>query len=321
MAMTDESQVAQRMAEAADALLGALSGAQRAAALLPFDDAARTGWTYLPGPRPGAVLLGLSAPARKAAHRLLATALSRHAFAQAVTVMALEEVLDVDESGVLFRYSDDYRVAVFGRPGADAWAWRFEGHHLSVNATITGRSVVVAPVFMGANPARVDHLGSTVTAPLAPEEELARALIDELDPGQRAQAIVASTAPDDIVTQTAVQVAGELAPPGVSGAGLGGPARDRLHRLVGFYLDRLAAPLAAAERARFEAADVGFAWAGGLRPGEGHYYRIQAPHLLIEYDNTQNAANHAHTVLRRPGEDFGAAVLPAHLAGEAGRGS
>lgn len=321
MAMGDEGQVARQMAEAADALLGALSGEQRAAASLPFDGEARTAWTYLPGSRPGVVLLGLTARARKAAHRLLATALSRHAFAQAVTIMALEEVLDIDEDGVLFRYSDDYRVAVFGRPGAEAWAWRFEGHHVSVNATITGRAVVVAPVFIGANPARVDHLGSVVTAPLAPEEDLARALIEELDPGQRAQAIVAQNAPDDIITQTAVQVAGELVPPGVSGAGLSDRARERLDRLVGFFVDRLAPPLAAAERARVDAAAVTFAWAGGLRPGDGHYYRIQAPHLLIEYDNTQNAANHAHTVLRRPGEDFGAAVLPAHLAGEAGRGS
>ena len=320
-----------RMAAAAGAMVDALTDDQRAAVLLPFDDATRTGWSYLPGPRSGLVLLELTAPARKAAHRLLATALSRPAFAQAVSIMALEEVLDIDEDGRLGRHSDDYRVAVFGRPGADAWAWRFEGHHLSVTATIAGADVVVAPVFLGANPARVEHDGHLVTAPLAPEEDLARALIAEMGEGPRGQAIIAATAPRDIVTRTAADVPGELTPRGVTAARLGPIARELLGRLVRLYLGRLAPGLAAAIDVgdgndgsdRGGATDgagpgeVSFAWAGGLRAGAGHYYRIQAPRLLIEYDNTQRGANHAHTVLRRPGEDFGAALLPGHLAAEA----
>lgn len=318
--MSPGNDVGQRMASAAGAFIAALTGAQRDASLFPFDGDVRTGWSYLPGPRPGVVLLDLGATARKAAHRLLATALSRPAFAQAVTIMAIEEVLDIDEDGALNRYSDDYRVVVFGRPGADAWAWRFEGHHLSVTATIAGGAVVVAPLFLGANPARVDHNGALVTAPLAPEEDLARMLIADMGPEPRAAAVIAPTAPADILTRMAVDVPDSSTPQGVSGARLGAGARDLLDRLVGLYLDRLSPALAAAERARIDAAGgaagVGFAWAGGLRAGEGHYYRIQAPHLLIEYDNTQRGANHAHTVLRRPGEDFGAALLPAHLAAE-----
>jgi hypothetical protein len=309
--------VGRRMTAAAGALVGALTGDQRTAVLLSFDGATRTGWSYLPGERPGVVLLELSGPARKAAHRLLATALSRPAFAQAVSIMALEEVLDIDEDGRLGRYSDDYRVAVFGWPGGDVWAWRFEGHHLSVTATIIGPDVVVAPVFLGANPARVAaaDAGGLVTAPLAPEEDLARALIAEMGEGPRGQAVIATTAPADIVTRTAADVPGELAPRGVTGARLGPGARKLLGRLVRLYLDRLAPGLAAG----IDVGDVGevsFAWAGGLRAGQGHYYRIQAPRLLIEYDNTQRGANHAHTVLRRPGEDFGAALLPGHLAAE-----
>jgi hypothetical protein len=315
-----------RMTAAAGAVVAALTGDQRESVLLPFDGAARTGWSYLPGPRPGVVLLELTAPARKAAHRLLATALSRPAFAQAVTIMALEEVLDIDEAGRLGRYSDDYRVAVFGRPGAEVWAWRFEGHHLSVTATITGPDVVVAPVFLGANPARVAApAGGLVTAPLAPEDDLARALIAEMDAGARGEAIISATAPADILTRTDVDVPAELMPRGVAGARLGPAARELLGRLVRLYLDRLApgVPPGAAAGAGLAdgagvagVAEVSFAWAGGPRAGEGHYYRIQAPRLLIEYDNTQRDANHAHTVLRRPGEDFGAALLPRHLAAE-----
>jgi hypothetical protein len=315
--MSADVDLTQRMVAAAGAFAGALTGEQRAAAMLPFDGDARTRWTYLPGTRPGVMMLGLTGPARKAAHRLLATALSRYAFAQAVTIMALEEVLDIDEDGALGRHSADYRVAVFGRPGADHWAWRFEGHHLSVTATITGPEVVVAPVFLGSNPARIDEQGRLVVGPLTPEEDLARALIADMSPGLRAQAVVARTAPKDIRTRTAVAVTGDLGPSGVTGARLAPAGRDLLGRLLRLYLGRLAPALAAQELDRIDPAEVGFAWEGGLRPGEGHYYRIQAPRLLIEYDNTQRAANHIHTVLRRPGEDFGAAVLPTHLASEA----
>jgi hypothetical protein len=294
-----------RMATAAAALVGALTGEQRAAALFPFDGDVRTRWTYLPGERPGVMMLGLTGPARKAAHRLLAAALSRHAFAQAVTIMALEEVLDIDEDGALNRHSADYRVALFGRPGDDAWAWRFEGHHLSVTATITGPDVVVAPVFLGSNPARVDQQGRLVVGPLTPEEDLARALIADMSPGLRRDAVVADTAPYDIRTRTAVSVPGVLVPPGVRGDSLPGGGRDLLGRLLRLYLGRLTPALAARELDRIDLAEVTFAWEGGLRPGAGHYYRLQAPRLLIEYDNTQRDANHIHTVLRRPGEDFG----------------
>src|SRR5919108_5752943 len=105
--------VAAAMRHAARALAGSLNGQQRDAATVPFADMARTPWTYMPLPRPGVSLLELDREARKAAHRLLASALSRHAFAQAVTIMALEEVLDLDEDQRRGRYSDDYRVAIF----------------------------------------------------------------------------------------------------------------------------------------------------------------------------------------------------------------
>jgi hypothetical protein len=83
--------------------------------------------------------------------------------------------------------------------------------------------------------------------------------------------------------------------------------------VVAAYLDRLPADLAAAEAAALDVRELHFAWEGPVTPGAGHYYRIQAPSLLVEYDNQANDANHAHTVLRRPGADFGD-VLAAHRA-------
>jgi len=134
-----------------------------------------------------------------AAHRLLATGLSPHAYAQAMTVVALEEVLDRREGWVRGRHSNDYWVAVFGDPAGDGpGGWRFEGHHLSVSLTVHGDDVSPAPVFLGANPARVSYAGRPVVRPLAPEEDLARELLDAAGPDSRGEAIVSETAPADI---------------------------------------------------------------------------------------------------------------------------
>src|SRR5215469_16610631 len=149
--------VAAQMRQAAMALLRHLDDEQRQLGALPFtDDAARRWIEYRPESRPGACLAVLSPDARKAAHRLLATALSDRAFAQALAIVALEEVLDRREAGALRRHIGDYWVTVFGDPTAgDAWSWRFEGHHVSVTMTVLGDEVSPAPVFLGANPACV----------------------------------------------------------------------------------------------------------------------------------------------------------------------
>jgi hypothetical protein len=310
------SQIDSAMTAAAQSLLSSLPADGREDACFPFPGPARTQWSYLPGQRHGIALPELDGTGRKAAHRLLATALSRPAFAQAVTIMAFEEVLDLDERGQLGRRSDGYHVAVFGRPGDDRWAWRFEGHHLSVNVTVTAGRPLVGPLFLGANPAQVrDGDGRVVVAPLLREEDLARALVAGLPPALRDQAVISGTAPRDIITATAA-TAGLLAPPGITASRLPDEARGQLSQLIAIYLGRLAPELAEAEHRRIATSDPAFAWAGGLRGRDGHYYRIQAPGLLIEYDNTQRGANHAHTVVRRPGEDFGASPLARHLAAE-----
>src|SRR5580658_9946408 len=187
-----------QMRSAALALLAVLDDRQRALAAQPFeDDAARRWLEYRPRRRPGASISDMSGAARKAAHRLLATGLREHAYAQAMGIVALEEVLDRREGWRRGRHSDDYWVSVFGEPAGDApWSWRFEGHHLSVTMTVAGDQVSPAPVFFGANPARVSYAGRPVSRPLAPEEDLARALLDAMEPTGRAAAVVASQAPD-----------------------------------------------------------------------------------------------------------------------------
>jgi hypothetical protein len=302
------------MREAAAALLGRLAGPARARAGLSLADERLRWLEYRPRPRPGISLAELDTGARKAAHRLLATGLSRHAYAQAMSIMALEEVLDRQERWRGGRHSQDFWVVVFGDPAGDAWAWRFEGHHLSVTMTVTGDRVDPTPVFLGANPAAVRVGGRTVLRPLAVEEDLARALLSAMDPAGRAAAIVADTAPADIRSGPRAEAGAPFPPLGVAGDRLAAPARELLGELVQLYLTRLPEGAAAREADGIDARELHFAWEGPTRPGRGHYYRIQGPDLLIEYDNTADGANHAHTVLRRPRSDFGGDALAAHRA-------
>jgi Protein of unknown function (DUF3500) len=301
------------MRVAAAALLHQLDEPERLLAARPFtDDAARRWLEYRPRHRPGACIAQMSVAARKAAHRLLATGMSGHAYAQAMAIIALEEVLDRREGWQRRRHSGDYWVTVFGDPGAEGpWSWRFEGHHLSVTMTVSGDQISPAPVFLGANPAVVRYAGRPVSRPLAPEEDLARALLDALGPAGRATAVVAGQAPADIRTGTRPHAEG-IAPLGIGASQLGPAAKVVLSALVALYLDRLPPALAARENARVTGSELHFAWEGPLAPGTRHYYRVQGDDLLIEYDNTSDDGNHAHTVLRRPRSDFGDDVLATH---------
>ena len=307
--------LAGQMRTAAVSLLGRLDAGQRGLAARPFaDDAARRWLEYRPRGRPGACLAELTPAARKGAHRLLATGLSEHAYAQAMGIVALEEVLDRQEQWRRGRHSGDYWVSVYGDPeDGQPWSWRFEGHHLSVTMTVAGDEVSPAPVFFGANPACVSYAGRPVSRPLGPEEDLVRALLDAMGAQDRAAAVVASQAPADIRTATSPRARPGIEPLGVAAASLGPAARALLAQLAAAYLERLPAELAAREAARLDGTDLHFAWEGPLTPGARHYYRVQGDDLLIEYDTTDDG-NHAHTVLRRPRGDFGGDVLAAHYA-------
>jgi len=290
------------MREAARAFL-----AQAPQAQLPFDDDTRRWLEYRPRPRPGVCFTALDPAARKAAHRLLATALQPHAYAQAMAIIALEEVLDREEGWERERHSNDYWAVVYGDPAHDdRWTWRLEGHHLSVTMTLDGDTVAPSPIFLGANPHAVRYAGRTVLSPLATEERLARELLDAMGPSARTEAIVADRPPADIYSGQAPAADPSPGPTGVAAARLNRTARALLDQLVALYTARVPDDVAPP----VDAGGLSFAWEGSTLPGHGHYYRITASDLLIEYDNIQNDANHAHTVLRRPRSDFGGSADP-----------
>lgn len=310
---------ASRMADAATELLASFSPDQRARAVLDFEDEERENWHYIPRDRTGLSLKEMDSRQRGLTQNLVATGLSSAAFRRANTIIELEPILgEIEGEGRKFaRDPGLYFVTLFGTPGGEGtWGWRFEGHHVSLNNTVLdGELISASPVFFGANPAEVRHGARDGLRALKEEEETARALLNDLDGEQRRQAVVAREAPSDILTRAVPHVRGEVKAEGLAGADMNAGQLQQLKDLVAVYVDRLPEAVAALEHARLEGADYAkahFAWAGSAERGKGHYYRVQGPVFVAEYDNTQNDANHIHAVWRDLQKDFGEDLLKAH---------
>jgi hypothetical protein len=308
---------------AVEAWLGGLDEGQRSRATFPFETRERFVWAYTPGQREGLAIRDMRPEQRSAASRIVAASTSSRTTGEIAAIMALETVLGRIEQaagrgGWLRRDPELYWFAVFGTPGGPApWSWRVGGHHVAIHVTLAGDEVLGAtPSFLGANPAVVPGGPRAGERTLTGEEELARALLSGLTSAEHRAAVVDDRAPADILTGTGRRAdVGEL-PVGVRHADLGRPRQAALERLIRHYVERMRPDVAAATWAAM-AADLGattFAWAGPETPGRGHYYAVRGPTFVIEYDNTQNGANHIHSVWRDLGNDWGEDLLAQHLA-------
>ena len=374
---TVRREVAAQMAEAAAAWLDSLDAGQRRIALgaVPADDdsdSERRRWFYTPTDHGGLTVHQQRPAQQRAAMRLVASGLSRAAYVTVATIMGLENVLDQQE-GFVTRFDRErgrdpglYYLRVFGQPGGpQPWAWRFGGHHVSLNnLVVDGMLVATTPCFLGADPATSPLLGGATHRPLARVEDLARDLVRSLPVALADRAVLLPRAPSDFVTanrtrltegdrviplagiwrderfpdpveQAKLQALSDrideaagmddadheavsytLTPKGVPASELDAEQRGLLRALLGTYLDRAPAGVSPLPGYGDELAldAVHFAWAGSTVAGEPHYYRLQGAKLLIEWDNTQRDANHAHSVWRDPTSDFGLDVLARHRA-------
>lgn len=339
------------MRAAAAAFVESLTHEQRLIACQPFSDHdARMDWSYYPRRFPGVSLADLNHRQRKAAQVLLRTGLSASGYARARQVMAIEDVLDDMEGrrSTAHRDPDLYAVTIFITDDfffEPIRGWRFEGHHLSLNYTfedegVPGPGIAAAtPLFMGSNPARIKHGGFDLYRPFGDAEDLGRDLLESLSPAAREVAVVRAEAPADVVLANLPLVGDSLAaldlpilqwslgngadraafedvryrpekPLGVAYADLVGPSRRKIAKLVAHYVDRFPPESQWPGMGYLE--DLWFAWAGPAQIGAPHYYRLQSPTLVVEFDNVQNGANHVHTVVRHPQNDFAAATLALH---------
>jgi hypothetical protein len=321
------SSAAEAIGAAVRRWLAGLDDGQLARATFEFDDGERFVWAYTPEPpRQGLALGDMSPEAQSAAGAIVAASASARATREIASIVALESVLgelERDHGDPRWARCDParYWFAVFGEPGsARPWSWRIGGHHIAVHVTIAGGDVLgTTPSFLGANPAIVPSGPGAGVRTLPGEEDLARALLQSLSEPERGRAIVASAAPDDILTGIGRHADVRSVPVGIRHADLGGSGRSALEALIRHYVGRARDDVADAvwERAVAPAlGDVTFAWAGSDLPGQGHYYAVRGPGFVIEYDNTQDGANHVHAVWRELGNDWGEDLLAAHLAAE-----
>ncbi|WP_423925073.1 DUF3500 domain-containing protein [Candidatus Palauibacter sp.] len=302
-------------ASAAQAFIATLDEAAREKALYPLADEERFDWHFIPRERNGLPLAGMTVEQRAAAHDLLQSALSSQGYHKANAIIELERVLGMLEGRPERRDPENYYVTIFGEPSAGgAWAWRFEGHHLSFNfSSPSGTLTVTGPAFMGANPARVPSGPKAGWRPLGREEDLARALLLSLSAEQRTRAVISAEAPSDILTGNDRRARLD-AFEGLPADAMTEAQRAILFDIVHEYVGNMTTDFDWMMRVQNEipAGDIHFAWAGSSEPEEGHYYRIHSPVFLIEYDNTQNDANHVHSVWRDLENDFGGDALARH---------
>jgi hypothetical protein len=339
------------MADLAAALLDSCTPQQREEALLPFEGDERVRWFYTPTDHGGLPLNAQRPSQQQMTMRLVAAGLSESTYNTVATVMGIENILDraegwrSDWGRERGRDPGLYWIRIFGEPGADRWGWRFGGHHVSLNYVIVGgRLIATTPCFIGSNPARSALVGGGELAPLGAVEDVARSLVHTLSDVQLRQALLHPSAPSDIVSGNRPRLSGAAEivhindpglwrqtvdeprrrqradaprevvirpqPNGLAAAEMTTAQRTLLHSLVSTH--EACAPEGVLAKSPNSLVGIHFAWAGDLEAGRPHYYRLHGPELLVEYDNTQNDANHAHSVWRRPSSDFGFDVLEAH---------
>ena len=314
-------QVGDDMAKAARAWLAKLDTRQRGQAQLDWANRRREDWHYVPRGRPGLAFRDMAPEQVAAAWDVLGSLLSARGIGQVRGQLKIEGVLGELSGSLSFRDPGNYALVVFGDPAGTTapWAWRFEGHHLSINVMVApGYGVAVTPVFFGANPAHVparhQHAGFRL---LGEEETAAFGLIRSLEADVRSQAVIGDRSLGDIVSGPGRELALQRTE-GVPLARLNEAQRDGVLRILQLYAGTMREEIAAAELAKVREAGIEalhFAWAGSQAPGRPHYFRIHGPTALVEYDNTQDGANHVHSVWIDPLSLFGRDLLKAHYRG------
>jgi len=306
-------QTGSRMATSANRFLASLSPTQADKATFTYDSPERLNWHFIPRGRKGIPIKELSSEQRALAFGLIQSGLAGSGFLKATTIMSLEQVLkELEKGSGPIRDPELYFLTIFGSPSdRGKWGWRVEGHHLSLNFVIEDGALVAAtPVFFGSNPAEVRQGARRGLRTLADREDRALRLVQALNENQHKTAIFADKAPSEIRAANTPQPPTEPAV-GIAYADLREDQRAMLRALVESYGEDMPSEVAKAwfdEIGRADTGAVRFAWAGPADRSQPHAYRVQGPTFLIEFNNTQNGANHIHSVWRNMLGDFGIAL-------------
>jgi hypothetical protein len=310
------------MVKKANNFIKLLDKGQQQQAIYTFNSQERFNWHFIPkDDRKGISLNEMNEKQRTAARELMRTALSTDGYKKADAIMQLENVLKVIENRSDTDHHRDplkYYFTIFGTPSVkDIWGWRLEGHHISLNFSSDSNKLISGtPGFFGSNPETVLNGPEKGLEILKDEDKLGIELVHSLTKDQLEKAIIDTAAPGDILTYVD-RKAMIKNPKGISYADFTNEQQKIFMQLLNVYIHRYTSLYANDMMADIKAAGMEkllFAWAGSQEDGPGHpkYYRIQGPTIIIEYDNTQNNGNHAHTVVRDLKKDFGGDLLLEH---------
>jgi hypothetical protein len=311
------AQTQDAMTQPALAVLESFTEKQRRQAVYPFAAHERRDWHFVPRRRPGVTLGDMQPTQQERVWALLRAGLSQQGVQKTRAVVDTEAILGELSGNPGYRDASNYALVFFGDPAAgQPWGWRFEGHHLSLSFTIVpGQGVAVTPAFLGANPATVpeSHAQAGFKA-LGTEEAEGFRLLNSLSAAQKSIVLIAAKSLGDILSGPGRE-ASLTQPAGLAFAAMTAAQRQQAMTLIDTYVRNARPDVAQSELEKLTAAGIDtlhFAWAGSQTPGRPHYYRLHGPTLLIEYDNTQNGANHVHSVWHNPLSSFGQDLLQAH---------
>lgn len=297
------------MTESASRLLVSLDDQQKAQATFGFDDPERFNWHFIPRPRKGLPLKAMTPAQRALAFGLLQTGLGASGYLKATTIMSLEAILrDLEQGKGPVRDPELYYVTIFGTPASTGkWGWRVEGHHLSLNFTLeNGEIISASPTFFGSNPGEVRQGPRKGLRTLADLEDRALRFVQALDESQKKVAVINEKAPGEIRAPNTPQPPTAEAE-GIAYGTLNDDQKAMLRTLVEAYTADMTQEVANAWLEEIRKAgpeSIKFAWTGVLDRNGPHAYRIQGPTFLVEFNNTQNNANHVHAVWRNMLGDF-----------------
>jgi hypothetical protein len=313
---------AQSMSKIANKFVASLDATQKPLTLFPYDGEERYNFHYFPiDDRKGLPLDKMNADQKKMVMSLLSSCLADNTIKKINDIIELENILKVLENRKAddhFRDPGKYHLAIFGEPGEkNIWGWRFEGHHVSFHFSAENNTLVAGtPGFLGSNPAIVPDGPKKGQEILKDEKVLAVNLLKSFSVEQLKKAIVSAEAPGDIVTRID-RKAMISDPGGIMYTEMTPDQQMQFMGLIQLYISRYKKQFADTLLNEVKNAGVEklhFAWAGDRETGTGHphYYRIVGPTIIIEYDNTQNNANHVHTVVRDLLHDYGGDQLLEH---------
>jgi hypothetical protein len=321
--------------------IDSLTTLQKKRALLDFSDTARVRWNNLPvglRARVGINIGSMSDGQRKLVHRMLSASLSSQGYLKSTSIMHLDNLINVyidtmykrkGISDTLYQKLRDlkwshqnYYLVFFGNPQTDtSWGYKLEGHHLSLNFTFHRRQLSVTPMFVGTDPAEYPILEYAGWRVLSKEEDFGLKLIKALSPPQQKKATMSTEVPGDIIT--AAESGKRLIDYwGVKGSELTKQQQEILKYIVREFVFNLEYEKAVKEYDKIIKAgiqNIYFGWIGAYEEKKPHYYVLNGPTFLIEFDNNggpRRAANHIHAIWREKGNEYGEDLLKKHYETE-----